>query len=76
MKIFKLILILLFTTIIIVFALQNLEDLTINFLMWELTLPVFASSIAIYFFGAITGGLLFSMLKKITKQEDTKYKKV
>jgi uncharacterized integral membrane protein len=74
MKTFKLILILLFTTIFIVFALQNMVDLTINFLMWKLTLPVFVSSIAIYFFGAITGGLLFSLLQKITRTTEPRDK--
>ncbi len=70
MKTLKLVLILIFTTVIIVFALQNIDSMTIHFLNWELTLPVFASVIAIYIFGAITGGLLFSVLKKISKNKE------
>lgn len=72
MKIFKLILILLFTTVIIVFALQNTESLTIHFFQWSLSLPVFVSVIAIYIIGGITGGLLLSALKKISTNTEEK----
>jgi len=72
MKTLKVIFVTLFTALIIIFALQNMGNLTIHFFTWELTLPVFASTISIYVLGALTGGLLFSLLKNISKNTDNK----
>ncbi|MDD4149001.1 MAG: hypothetical protein PHE33_03125 [Bacteroidales bacterium] len=71
MKTIKVIFITLFIALILTFSLQNMDSLTIHFFNWTLTLPVFVSAIAIYILGALTGGLLFSLLKKISKNTDT-----
>lgn len=69
MKIIKFILILLFVAIVVVFSFQNFESIFISFLGWQVNLPVFAAVIIIYILGAVTGGLLLSMIKKITTTE-------
>lgn len=72
MKLFKTILLILLIGVVVIFALQNMSTVKINFLSWSLKLPISIASIALYVFGALSGGIVFSMLKKITKTESEK----
>lgn len=66
MRNLKIILLLLFLGAIAIFTLQNMGTVKLSFLFWHLQLPLSVTSILIYVLGAISGGLVFSMLKKIT----------
>lgn len=62
---FKKIILLLILAITLIFAAQNFESVTIQFLGWSINLPIAVTLLGIYALGGITGGLLFSMLKKV-----------
>ena len=66
MKIFKSILLLLFVLAVVIFTLQNLELVNIRFLDWHMEIPLSLASVLFYIMGAISGGLLFSMLIELT----------
>ncbi len=70
MKTFKLFFVLLFIFTIIIFSFQNIDSMTIMFLFWKIDIPIFASVILIYILGAISGGLLFSLIKKISSSNN------
>jgi uncharacterized integral membrane protein len=69
MRILKVILLLLFLGAVIIFVFQNMGTVKLSFLYWHLQLPLSVTSILIYTLGALSGGLVFSMLKKITFSE-------
>ncbi|HRW21858.1 MAG TPA: LapA family protein [Bacteroidales bacterium] len=66
MKIFKTIILILLVAILVVFAAQNIEIVRFTFIKWHLELPLAVASIALYILGAISGSMVFSLLKKIT----------
>jgi uncharacterized integral membrane protein len=68
-KFFKQLLLAIILIIIVIFSAQNFETVKISFLKWNLEIPLFLSLIAIYFLGTISGSLLFSMFRTITKSE-------
>lgn len=70
MKTIKLIFVIIFISTIIIFSFQNIESMTISFLFWKIEIPVFVSVISIYILGAISGGLLFSMIKRMSSDND------
>ena len=74
MKVFKTIVILLFIVAIGIFAVQNTDMVTISYLNWYLEIPLYIGSILFYILGGISGGLLFSMLKKLTQDSDKEKK--
>ncbi|MCC5929857.1 MAG: DUF1049 domain-containing protein [Cyclobacteriaceae bacterium] len=74
MKLVKTISLLLFLGIIVLFALQNLQVITLSFLNWHLEIPLAFASIVIYVLGAISGGIVFSMLKRLTRNEKKVYR--
>ncbi len=63
---FSVILFLLF----IVFTFQNFENVTISFFKWSITLPLAITALGLYVLGMLTGGLLWSGLKKLTKKAE------
>ena len=74
MRLFKSILIVLFIITIGIFTFQNMEIVKISFLNWHLEIPFSIASVLLYILGAISGGLLFSMLKKLSSEDsDKKY---
>jgi uncharacterized integral membrane protein len=63
----KRIILLVLLAIALIFAAQNFETVTIRFLVWSIKLPIAVTLMGIYVLGALTGGLLFSMVKKVVE---------
>jgi uncharacterized integral membrane protein len=70
MRIFKTIVLILLLAIILTFTIQNIELAKFKFLNWSIEIPLSVASIVIYVLGAATGGLLFSLLKKVTSPSE------
>ena len=54
----------LFALAVVVFALQNLEVVTMSLLRFEVRAPLALLTIVVYLLGAITGGSLFALLRR------------
>lgn len=63
----KRIILLLLLAIALVFAAQNFDAVTIKFIVWSINLPIAVTLMGIYALGALTGGILFSMVKKVVE---------
>jgi lipopolysaccharide assembly protein A len=61
----------LFAAAIIIFALQNLEAVTIAFLGLSFRAPLAVLSVIAYILGAITGGNLFALLRRSVQASRT-----
>ncbi len=72
MKLFKTIVLLLFFAAVILFAIQNIEIVKLSFLHWHLDIPLSFASILFYVLGAISGGIVFSMLRKLSLNDANK----
>lgn len=68
MRIIRTILLVLFIGAIVIFTFQNIETVKLSFLKWHLDIPLSIASVSLYILGAISGGLLFSMLKKLSSE--------
>jgi putative membrane protein len=64
MRWFYLAVIVLFVAGTIIFALQNLEIITISFLGSNLRVPLALLAAVVYLLGAATGGSLFALLRR------------
>jgi putative membrane protein len=64
MRWFYLAVIVLFVVATIIFALQNLEIITISFLGSNLRVPLALLAAVVYLLGAATGGSLFALLRR------------
>lgn len=53
----------------LVFSVQNMETARFAFLVWSMTVPLAFASVVIYVLGAMSGGLLWSLIKKMTTEE-------
>lgn len=71
MRFVKSILLILLLAAAIIFAFQNLETVNLAFLSWHLELPLSFLSILLYILGAVSGGLLFSILKRLATGRNT-----
>jgi lipopolysaccharide assembly protein A len=56
--------IVLFATVTIIFAFQNLGSVTVSFLGLSVTTPVAILIFVVYVLGAATGGSLFALLRR------------
>jgi uncharacterized integral membrane protein len=56
--------IVLFVLAIAVFALQNLEIVTVSFLRFEVRTPLALLIVVAYLLGAVTGGSLLALLRR------------
>ena len=65
MKTLKTILVILRVIIALCFAFQNFQTVDISFYKWNAEMPLSLAILGIYIFGALSGGILFSLLKKI-----------
>lgn len=65
MKTLKTILVIILVVIALVFAFQNFQTVDISFYKWSVEMPLSVAILGIYIFGALSGGILFSLLKKI-----------
>jgi putative membrane protein len=54
----------LFAIAVLVFALQNLEVVTVSLLRFEMRLPLAVLTIVVYILGAFTGGGLLALLRR------------
>ena len=57
-------LIILFALATLIFALQNLEIVTVSFLRFEVRAPLALLVIVVYLLGAATGGSLLALLRR------------
>jgi uncharacterized integral membrane protein len=53
-----------FVAAMIIFAVQNLETVTITFFKINVSLPLALLTIIVYLLGAVTGGSLFAFLRR------------
>lgn len=72
MRLVKTFLLLLLIVVAVIFTVQNMEIVKLSFLNFHLEIPLSFASIAIYILGAISGGLIFSLLKKLTLENSNK----
>jgi lipopolysaccharide assembly protein A len=56
--------IVLFAAAILIFAIQNLEAVTVTFLGFSISARIALVVIAAYILGALTGGSLFALLRR------------
>jgi uncharacterized integral membrane protein len=49
-----------------------METVKLSFLKWHLEIPLSLASVLLYILGALSGGLLFSMLKKLSSENSDK----
>jgi lipopolysaccharide assembly protein A len=66
MRLIKTILLVLLIVSIALFTFQNMELVQLNFLNVSLDVPLSIASVSIYILGGISGGLIFSLFKKLT----------
>jgi len=64
MKYLYIALIVAFTAIVLLFKVQNLERVTVSLFSASMTLPISTLILLVYVLGALSGGMLFSLLKK------------
>jgi len=64
MRWFHLAVIILFATTITIFALQNLQSVTVSFLRVSAQMPLAFLVAIIYLLGAVTGSSLFALLRR------------
>ncbi len=65
MNVFKKILFFLIIALIAIFIFQNLNTINIRFITWELKITQSVLIVIVYILGMLSGGLLFSMLKRL-----------
>jgi len=63
MRILYLLLIILLAGVTVLFALQNLQTITVTFLNWSVTLPIALVIIGAYTLGMATGGSLMAFVR-------------
>ncbi|MDP1565559.1 MAG: LapA family protein [Polaromonas sp.] len=63
MRYVYLVLILAITLLVVMFKVQNIDSVTVNFLTISLTLPLSLLIIAVYFLGMVTGSMLISLIR-------------
>jgi putative membrane protein len=56
--------IVLFALATLIFAVQNLEVVTMSLLRFEVRAPLALVTIVVYLLGAVTGGSLFALLRR------------
>jgi uncharacterized integral membrane protein len=59
-----LVIVILFVAAIVIFAIQNLQVVTMAFLGFGMRAPVALLVIGVYVLGAITGGSLFALIRR------------
>jgi uncharacterized integral membrane protein len=63
MRVFYSIVLVLFAAVVLFFALQNLQAITVSLFSWSVTLPIALVVIGVYFLGMISGGALLAFLR-------------
>lgn len=63
MRIFYLVLLILLVGVTVLFALQNLQTITVTFFDWSVTLPIAVVVIGVYLLGMVSGGSVLAFLR-------------
>ena len=63
MRIFYLVLLILLVGVTAIFAVQNLQTITVSFLSWSVTLPIALVVIGVYALGMASGGGMLAFLR-------------
>jgi lipopolysaccharide assembly protein A len=63
MRIFYLILLVLLISITVLFALQNMQTITVSFFNWSVTLPIAVVVIGAYVLGMVSGGSVLAFMR-------------
>lgn len=61
-------LIVVFVLAMIIFAVQNLDQVTMSFLGFRLRAPLALLSAIVYLVGAVTGGSLYALLRRSVRE--------
>ncbi|MFN4199240.1 MAG: lipopolysaccharide assembly protein LapA domain-containing protein [Flavobacterium sp.] len=69
MRFLRIILLIFFFGVPFIFGFQNYENVKLSFLHYHLEISLGLAIIIVYIMGAISGGLIFSILKKLTLEE-------
>lgn len=72
MKVLKQIIIIVITVAALIFAAQNFDTVEIVFLKWSVMLPIAVVVFSIYILGALSGGMLWSLIKKVATMDQSK----
>jgi uncharacterized integral membrane protein len=56
-------LLILLAVVTALFALQNLQTITVSFFNWSVTLPIAVVIIGVYFLGMVSGGSVLAFLR-------------
>jgi putative membrane protein len=72
MNLFKKIILFVILLIIIIFSVQNSEIYTLKLFNWKVELPVSILVFFVYILGMTTGGILFSVIRKLLSDEKKK----
>lgn len=64
MRFVHLAIIVLFVAITLIFAVQNLQSVTMSFLGYSLRMPMALQAIVVYLLGMVTGGSLWTLLRR------------
>lgn len=67
LKLLKASLLLFLFATVVVFIFQNMMLVEISFLKYHIEIPIALATGAFYIFGAISGGLIFSLIIKLIK---------
>jgi uncharacterized integral membrane protein len=68
MRIVKSVSLLILIIALVVFTIQNLQTVTFTFIVWHLEIPLSIVSVLLYILGAISGGLLFSLVRRLSSE--------
>ncbi len=63
MRIFYLVLLVLLVGVTAIFALQNMQTITVSFFDWSVTLPIAVVVAAAYVLGMVSGGSVLAFLR-------------
>ncbi len=67
-----LIVIIVFVAAVVLFAIQNLDVVTMSFLRFSVRAPLAMLAAIFYVIGAVTGGSLFALLRRSVQISNTK----
>lgn len=67
MKTFKTIVLFILLGALILFIIQNMELVRLRFLTIKVQMPLSLFSVIVYILGALSGGILYSMVRRLLK---------
>lgn len=76
MRILKTSVLIVLAIALIVFSIQNMESVRLSFLIWHLEIPLSFASVLMYILGAVSGGIVFSILKKLSVDKSNEKKRI